>query len=577
MRTSNLLFRTLRELPEDADSISYQYLLRAGFIQRVASGIFSYLPLGWSAIQNIRAIINEEMRRAGGQEINMPVVQPRDLWQQSGRIDTFIPPLSVFEDRRGRKMLLAPTHEETVSTMARYAITSYRDMPRIVYQIQTKFRDELRSRGGLLRVREFEMKDAYSFDADEAGLDHSFQLMRTAYRRIFDRCGVTTLEVDADSGGIGGKESKEFVMLAENGEDVVLTCRNSACQYAANSEKAAFAKRKAAPEEPLPMETFATPDVPTIEALAKFCDVPSARTAKAVFYHDGETVLLVIVRGDYDINETKLKNTLGGTPIRLAEREEAVAAGLVPGYTSAVNVDDRVKVIIDDSVAQSPNLIGGANKPGYHIRNVNYPRDFKAAIVADIAQAEVDFDCILCGDKLESQRGIEVGHIFKLGKVYSDSMNIRFQDRNGRSAEPLMGCYGLGLGRLLAAIIEGSHDEYGMILPHQVAPYKATIIALNMKKETVKSNADALYEQLSDCEVLYDDRLESPGVKFKDAELVGTPLQIVLSERNLQDGYVELKLRGTEEKHKVKFSDTAEIVKYYCDSGSLKINQEPVP
>ena len=383
MRSTNLFGKTLRQAPADAENISHKLLIRAGFIQQIAAGIFSLQPLGSRSITKIRNIIREEMDRAGAQEINMPVIQPRDLWEESGRADTFVPPLARFQDRRERDMVIAPTHEETATAMARAGVTSYRDLPFTIYQIQTKFRDETRPRGGLLRVREFEMKDAYSFDADEDGMDRSFQEMVGAYKRIFDRCGLDVVMVDADSGGIGGKDSNEFVLLTDSGEDRILMSTDS--DYAANVEKAEFIKKSFPPEEPGVVEEFATPGLKTIEALAKQEGVSRSKTAKAVFYRVEDEIVIVTIRGDYDVNETKLRNLLGGSEVRLATGEEVKAAGWVPGSASAVGLKD-IRSIVDDSITMGSNYLAGANKEGFHLRNVNFGRDFKADILGDIAE-----------------------------------------------------------------------------------------------------------------------------------------------------------------------------------------------
>ena len=560
MRASQLFFKTLRHLPEEVDAASHRLLLRTGMVQQVASGIFSFLPLGWRSIQKIRAIINQEMVRIGGQEVCMPVVQPIDLWEESGRIETFIPPLARFKDRRDHYMVLAPTHEETMTLMARSVISSYRDMPAILYHIQTKFRDEVRSRGGLLRVREFEMKDAYSFDRDQAGLDHSFDQMALAYRRIFDRCATPTIAVEADSGGIGGKDSNEFVMLSDTGEDVVLVCDNPDCGYAANVEKAVFKPIAAEPEEPLPMERFDTPGVNTIQALAEFTNMPRSKTAKAVFYSiDGE-VVLVVIRGDYEVNNTKLRNLLKATDVALATPEQVVAAKLVAGYTSPVGLDGKIKVVADSSIEASPNLLGGANQKDLHLRNVNYGRDYKADFVADIASAADGSACARCdGGRLREQRGIEVGHIFKLGSIYSESMGFNFQNAEGQQVPPLMGCYGIGLGRLLAAIIEGNHDERGIKFPKSVAPFTVAVVALNVKDEAVAKGAEQVYAELcaSGQEVLLDDRDLPPGAKLTDADLIGYPVRVVVSKRTLAEGQVEIKLRTADEAEHIPAGEAA--------------------
>ena len=565
MRFSNLFAKTLREAPADAETVSHRLLVRASFIQQVSAGIFSYLPLGWRSIEKIRQIIKEEMDAAGGQEINMPVVQPREIWEQSGRADTFVPPLAQFTDRRERQMVLAPTHEEVVTNMARAGIFSYRDLPFTLYQIQTKFRDETRPRGGLLRVREFEMKDAYSFDIDEEGLDISYEAMAAAYRAIFSRCGLNAIMVDADSGPIGGKDSREFVLPAESGEDVILVC--DGCEYAANGEKAEFRKTSFPPEDPLGVEEFETPGIKTIEDLAEFEGVPRSRTAKAVFYMADGEMALITIRGDYDVNETKLRNGLGGADVRLATPQEVGAAGLVAGSASAVG-KGNAKSVVDDSIELGSNYLAGANREGYHLRNVNFPRDFQADFVIDIAEAQDGFGCARCDGVLHARRGIEVGHIFKLGTVYSESLGADFLDERGETRDTLMGCYGIGVGRLLAAAVEANHDDSGMMLPRAIAPYEVYLVGLNMEDEETRAKAESLYKSLLEngLEVLYDDRDEPPGVKFNDADLIGLPLRAVVSRRSLKAGGVELKSRAEQSADVVAFDAAAEEIGRALDS-----------
>ena len=560
MRSSRLFGKTLRQAPGDAENISHKLLTRAGFIQQIAAGIFSLQPLGNRSITKIRNIIREEMDRAGGQEINMPVIQPRDLWEESGRAETFVPPLATFEDRRERQMIIAPTHEETATAMARASVTSYRDLPFTIYQIQTKFRDETRPRGGLLRVREFEMKDAYSFDADEEGLERSFQAMVAAYKRIFKRCGLDVVMVDADSGGIGGKDSNEFVLLAESGDDTILMSDES--DYAANVEKAEFIKKEFPIGDLCEVEEFATPDIKTIEALAKLEGVSRSKTAKAVFYSvDGE-VVIVTIRGDYDVNETKLRNLLGGSVPRLATPEEVKAAGLVAGSASAVGLQG-VKSIVDDSITMGSNYLAGANKAGFHLRNVNFPRDFKADILGDIAEAKKGYPSPDGKGKLIAKRGIELGHVFKLGNVYSSKMGARYTDEDGQQNDVLMGCYGIGIGRMLAAAVEAYHDDFGMVLPSAIAPYDIYLAGLNLEDADISGKAEMLYESLQDAgfDVLFDDRDAPPGVKFKDADLMGIPVRVVISSRSVGNGGVEVKARAEKESEIVSEPDVIEAVR----------------
>ena len=548
MRISEFYFKTAREAPSDASGvISHSYLAKAGFIQQIAAGIYSLTPLGLRSTRKIKGIIRDEMNAAGALEVSMPVVQPRSVWEESGRAAGFVPPLTSFVDQRERDMVLAPTHEETVSMMARYGITSYRDMPLNLYQIQTKFRDEERPRGGLLRTREFEMKDAYSFDVDEAGLDTSYDKMAYAYREIFRRCGLNAVMAQADSGPIGGKASAEFVLIAESGDDLILLCDNDKCDYAANVEKAEFVKSPNPVEHESPMERFATPGVKTIPELADLEGVDPSKTAKVVFYTIREQVHVVVIRGDYEVNETKLRNATGGDDVQLSTPDEVSTAGFVAGSASAIDVDEA-SVVADDSVVDAKNVLAGANEDGYHIRNVNYGRDWRAGTVADIAEAAEGSKCAACADgRFETTRGIEVGHIFKLGTRYSEAMDVRFDDIDGVRREVLMGCYGIGVGRLLAAAVEANHDGNGMMLPPAISPFDVALLPIGRPSDLeVHDVAAGLYRDLTEAgiEVLMDDREEVPGVKFADADLIGLPVRLVVSRRSLDNGGVEFKLRS---------------------------------
>jgi prolyl-tRNA synthetase len=571
LRVSKYFGKTLRDAPAEAETISHRLLLRAGMVQQLAAGIYNYLPLGWRSLDKISTIIRQEMHRAGGLEVRMPVTQPRELWEESGRADTFVPPLAQFEDRRGRMLVLAPTHEESVTAMARANIRSYRDLPVTLYQIQTKFRDEPRPRAGLLRVREFEMKDAYSFDANVDGLDSSFQAMAGAYRRIFERCGLEVVMVEADSGPIGGKDSNEFVLLADSGEDTILIC--DSCGYAANSEKAASKKAIVAwpagavgSEAPQAVSEVHTPGVRTIEALATFLGIPTSKTIKAVLYSAAGEVILVSIRGDLEVNETKLRNALGGAAVRLASPEEVKAAGLVAGSASASGLKG-IRSIADDSVTLGANFVAGANREDYHLRNVNYPRDFHADVVTDIAMARDGDLCPRCDGTLRARRGIEVGHIFKLGTGYAEKMNATYLDADGNPHPVVMGCYGIGVGRLLAAAIEANHDEMGMTLPAAIAPFQVYLASLGADPEVAQAG-DALHGQLQDAglEVLYDDRDEPPGVKFNDADLIGLPVRVVVSRRSLRNRQVEVKLRKAKQAALHPVAEAVAVVRSALDN-----------
>lgn len=543
MKSSILFGKTLRDVPSDTESTSHKLLIRAGFIQQIASGIFSLLPMGNRSISKIRNIIREEMNSIGGQEVNLPVVQPRDLWVESGRAETFSPPLASFSDRRNREMVLAPTHEEAVTVMARAMVNSYKDLPFILYQIQTKFRDEARPRGGLLRVREFEMKDAYSFDLDEKGLDNSFNLIIQVYERIFKRCGINVEMVEADSGGIGGKDSNEFVLLTDSGEDMILISDKGG--YAANVEKAVFEKTVNPIEPIMKIEKISTPNITTIDQLSKLKNISKTKILKSLLYTVNQKPVLVVIRGDYDVNETKLRNLFNGKEIRLSTKKEMETLGLNLGYISPIGIKG-IDVIIDDSVTMGFNFFAGANEKDFHFSNVNFPRDFKAKNINDIAEAKQGYKVKDGEGFLVEKKGIEVGHVFKLGTTYSSKMNANFSDQQSSTKDILMGCYGIGIGRLLAAIVEVNNDDKGMILPPSVSPFEVCLIPINLNDEDVIDYANELYKSLVDkgLEVLFDDRDSPPGVKFQDLDLIGIPIRLVVSSRNLKNQQIELKLRS---------------------------------
>ena len=544
MRLSKLFGKTLRDDPQEAELACHRLMLRAGFIHQVSSGIFSYLPLAWRSLRKIEQIIREEMDAAGGQELRMTVLQPRELWQESGRDEDYGDGMFRLHDRREREMVLAPTHEELLTIMVKANVNSYRDLPLILYQIQTKFRDEPRPRGGLLRVREFDMKDAYSFDTGQEELDASYDAMEQAYKNIYARCGLDAIMVEADSGTIGGRDSQEFILVADSGEDTVMIC--DGCSYAANAEKAVFVKPPLEQEEPKPLESVHTPGLRTIDDLARFLDVHPSRTLKAVFYVAHGEVVFVTIRGDLEVNEVKLRNALDGAPdLRLASPAEVRDAGLIAGSASPVGLSG-IKVVADDSVTLGSNFAVGANREDYHLLNANHGRDFEADILTDIALAEEGSECGECDAVFRSARGIEVGHIFKLGTKYSEVLGATFPDENGVQQPIVMGCYGIGVGRLLAAAIEQNHDEAGMVLPASIAPFEVLLTALNVRNADVADEAAALYEEMraAGLDVLYDDREESAGVKFNDADLLGLPVRVVVSPRNLKNGEVEVKPRS---------------------------------
>ncbi len=542
MRFSGSLIRTLREAPDDADTANHQLLLRAGLIQQLAAGIYSFLPLGWRAHRKITQVIREEMDGAGGVEVHLPALQPRDLWRESGRDDTMASVLFRTTDKREREFVLGPTHEEVIVDLVRRLVQSYRDLPVLPYQVQTKFRDEPRSRGGLVRVREFTMKDLYSFDADWEGLDRSYDAMVRAYARIFARCGVPAVAVLADSGAIGGRDSQEFMYLTDIGEDTCLLC--PACRYTANAEKAEL-RKPPAPAEPLaPREEVYTPGVRTIEELVRFLGVPASRTLKAVFYVADGRALFVAIRGDLEVNEVKLRNALRATELRLMSDDEARRHGLVAGSASPIGV--RGMTVVADDSAQGTNLVAGANRADRHLMNVNIGRDWRADILTDIALARAGDACPQCGTTLQQRRGIELGHVFKLGTVYAEKLRAGYLTADGRLQPCVMGCYGIGVDRLLAAVIEANHDEAGIVWPRSVAPFAVHLVGLNIERQDVRAAADTVYEscRAAGIEVLYDDRAESAGVKLNDADLLGMPLRVVVSPRAVASGEAELRARA---------------------------------
>jgi prolyl-tRNA synthetase len=567
MRVSKLFGKTLREVPSDADTISHQYLLRAGMINQLTSGVYSLMPLGRRVLVKIEEIIRDEMNKAGGQEVIMPVLHPVEIWQKSGREAGFGETLFHLRDRRGHELVLGPTHEEIITDLVSHYVQSYRDLPQLLYQIQVKLRDETRPRGGLLRVREFIMKDLYSFDTDDKGLDISYQKMKQAYINIYARCGLPALLIDADSGAIGGKDSQEFMLVAESGEDEIIFCES--CKCAANVEKMASVKSKLAGEQPLPMEEVSTPGLKSIEEISKFLKVTPDHTLKAVLYAaDGEFVMSVI-RGDLEINEIKLKKVLHCTDLNLANEAEVSAAGIVAGFVSPVGLKSKIKVVGDDSIVEGVNFVAGGNKKDVHIKNAVYLRDFKVDTLQDVAKAKAGEGCPNCGGKLSATRGIEVGHIFKLGTSLAEKLGARFLDVDGVSKPITMGCYGIGVGRMVAAAIEQSHDDKGIIWPLPIAPYQVQLTGLFMDNPKVSEAADKLYLDLQNqgLEVLFDDRVESPGVKFNDADLIGIPFRITISPRTLEGNNVEFKRRTDKKAQIMPLSGMVEYIK-------VLVNQE---
>ena len=565
MRMSQMFGQTMREVPADAEVRSHQLLLRAGFIRPLAAGIFSYLPLGQRTAQKIEQILRDEIDAIGGQEMDMPVVHPASLWQESRRWYEIGSEMGRFLDKNERDMVLAFTHEEVVADLLRREIQSYRQLPALVYHIQTKWRDDPRPRAGLIRAREFVMKDSYSLDRDEAGLDEQYRRHYQAYFDIFNRCALPTIAVESDVGVMGGKMAHEFMYLAPIGEDTLLLCDE--CGYRANRQIATFQKPAAAEEASQPTEKVATPETKTIEGLANLLDVSRAKTAKAVFMvatvteeqQDVERLVFAVLRGDMDLSETKLANAVKAKELRPAHDEEIAAVGAVPGYASPIGINGDVVVVVDDAIPDAPNLVAGANEEGYHLRNVNYGRDYEADVVADIAAAQEGDSCPRCGTPMNVSRGVEVGNIFKLMTRFSEAMDATYADEDGEAKPIVMGSYGIGVGRLMACIAEEHNDEYGLIWPITVAPYDVHLVALRGAEEV----ADELYNRLraAGLDLLYDDRDESPGVKFNDADLIGVPIRLTVGSRSLDQGGAELKLRQEDDRELVPLDDVEERVK----------------
>jgi len=549
MRYSEMHLPTGREVPSDAEVISHQLMIRAGMIRKLTSGIYSYLPLGYRVIRKVEQIVREEMNKAGAQEVHLPMVQPAELWQESGRWIHYGKELLRFRDRHEREYCLGPTHEEVITDLVRNDVKTYRQLPCNLYQIQTKFRDEVRPRFGVMRCREFGMKDAYSFDADEAGAQISYEKMFAAYNNIFRRCGLIFRPVEADSGSIGGKYSHEFMVIAESGEDAMVFCEK--CAYAANLEKAEVAqpkKKSTTQKEWLPLKKVHTPKVRTIEEVSSFLNVRPQDIVKTLIFSADGMPCAVLIRGDQEVNEIKVKNYLGAAELELADDEMIKkATGAPRGFAGAVKI--RTRVIADYSIMNMINFVTGANKEDYHLKNVNLGRDFDVASFADLRVIEEKDTCSRCGGKIQFARGIEVGHVFKLGTKYSQAMKAAYLDKDGQEKIMIMGCYGIGIGRTVAACIEQNYDKDGIIWPVPLAPYQVIITPVNVNEKNIFEAAENLYISMlvEGIEVIFDDRDERAGVKFKDADLIGIPLRITIGQKNLADGNVELKIRKTGE------------------------------
>ena len=566
MRMSRLFSKTLRQIPAEAEIDSHKLLLRAGYIRQLASGIFSYLPLARRSLSKIENILREEMDKIGGQEVTMPVIHPAEIWKKTGRWYKIGSEMGRFKDRNNRDMALSMTHEEVVGTLASKEIQSHRQLPLLIYHIQTKWRDEPRPRAGLIRTREFTMKDSYSLDKDWQGMDRQYKAHYDAYFNIFNRCGLPSIAVKSDTGMMGGNEAHEFMYLNGIGEDILLICRS--CDYSANRQIARFEKVPSSLEKEMPVEKVATPDCKTIEDVSAYLNVPEAKTCKAVFWTAeiaasdstelSHRLLFAVIRGDMEVNETKLANAIGARGLAPASEEDILAAGAIPGYASPIGLK-HVVTAADDSVPSAKNLIAGANEVGYHLKNVNYGRDFIADIVADIAMAKAGDRCPECGEPMDEVRGVEIGNIFKLGTFYSTAMGCAFLDTDGKEKPVVMGSYGIGVGRLLACIAEEHHDRDGLMWPVSVAPYQVHLLTLteDHQNQMVLKTGEEIYQLLCDhqFEVLFDDRNEMPGVKFKDADLVGIPVRLTISSRSIDRGGIEYKLRKEKERSIVNRDD----------------------
>ncbi|MFN2195120.1 MAG: proline--tRNA ligase [Anaerolineales bacterium] len=550
---TNLFASTLHQAPADAVIASHQLLLRAGYIDQLATGIYSYLPLGLRSIRKLENIIREEMDAIGGIEVAMPVIHPARLWQETGRWYSVDAEMGRFKDRNDHDLVLAMTHEEIATDLARQFIQSYKQLPRLIYQFQTKWRDDPRPRGGLIRTREFIMKDSYSMDANWEGLDQQYRSHYQAYFNIFNRCDLDVIAVKSDTGMMGGKIAHEFMVLTEIGEDTILLCEN--CDYAANRQIATASPKSYPGSEPLALQKVATPDCKTIDDVANFLEIPTWQTAKAVFFVarvklDSEIIekfVFVVIRGDLEVNETKLAALINAVNLRPAMEAEISAVGAVAGYASPIGLEN-VLIVADDSIVTTPNLVSGANEIGYHYKNVNYGRDFSASLIGDITAVNAGDACIVCQSPLQAERAVEVGNIFKYGSWMSEKMGATYQDEAGTQQPVIMGSYGIGVGRLLATVAEIHNDEFGLCLPISVAPFQVHMVSLAGRSgQEITTTADEIYAQLiaAGIEVLYDDRPESPGVKFSDADLIGIPIRLTISQRSMKNGGVELKDRST--------------------------------
>ncbi|HIC92407.1 MAG TPA: proline--tRNA ligase [Syntrophaceae bacterium] len=555
MRRSSMFLPTLREAPAEAEVPSHKLMLRAGMIRKLASGIYSYLPLGLRVIRKVERIIREEMDRAGAQEVLLPAIQPRELWDKSGRWNVYGKELLRFKDRHDHHYCIAPTHEEVITDVVRREVRSYRQLPLILYQIQTKFRDEIRPRFGIMRGREFGMKDAYSFDADDEGAEKSYQRMYEAYCRIFKRCGLKFKVVEAETGPIGGSFSHEFMVLADTGEDAIVSC--SECHYAANAEKAEVTSPDPASSlsTPLkPLEKVYTPEIKAVSEVSEFLGVFPQELVKTLIFQTDDGVVAALVRGDHEINHVKLRNFLGSHVLELADEQTIVGVTGAPvGFAGAIGLHN-IRIIADNAIRGMRNFVMGANEKDFHYINVNLDRDFKVDSFGDVRMITSQDRCPKCGGLIQFFRGIEVGHVFKLGTKYSEALNATYLDKEGKERLLVMGCYGIGVGRTVAAAIEQNHDSDGIIFPITIAPFQVIILPLDMSDRMIAETAESLYKSLisKEIEVLLDDRQEWAGIKFKDGDLIGIPIRVTIGRKTLDKGSLEVTLRSKRATHLVK-------------------------
>lgn len=559
MRASNLYAPTLRNTPAEAEIVSHQLMYRAGMIRKVAGGMYTFLPLGWRVIRKIEQIIREEMDAAGGQEVMMPIMQPAELWEESGRWAAYGDEMMRIKDRHGRNFCLGPTHEEMITDLVRDEVRSYKQLPLLLYQIQDKFRDERRPRFGLMRSREFIMKDLYSFDKDIAGMNESYKKMYDAYTKIYTRMGLEFRPVEADNGAIGGGHSHEFTVLADAGESNIVYC--SKCDYAASDEKAELKPIAMPSEAAEPLSKIATPDTNTIEAVVNLLKVPVEKTIKAVAYQtDTDELVLVFVRGDHEVNEVKVINQLDGAlELRMADEEAIKSVGGYPGFMSPIGIKEGTRILVDATVMNMSNAVAGANEEGYHYVNVNPKRDFtqESIVITDLRMVKEGDPCPHCGAGLNMTRGIEAGQVFTLGTKYSKAMGATFLDENGKEQPLYMGCYGIGVGRTMAAAIEQNNDEQGIVWPRAIAPYEVVVVAVNAKKADQLEYAEKVYAECKKAglDTLLDDRKERAGVKFKDCDLIGYPVRVVIGPKAIEEGQIEIKVRKTGEVFTVAYDE----------------------